>query len=118
MQLGVTYHISVYATKPGYNNSETVTATLCWIDVAPRTEGIANGVANVRAKAVMIQTDNGRIKVTGIDDGTKVNVYGVNGVQVGSSVSHDGLASIKPNLQLGSIAIVRIGEKSIKVVVK
>lgn len=29
VQLGVTYNISVYATKAGYENSETVTATLC-----------------------------------------------------------------------------------------
>lgn len=49
VQLGVTYNISVYATKSGYDNSETATATLCWIDASPKTEGITNGIANISA---------------------------------------------------------------------
>ena len=40
VQLGVTYNISVYATKAGYEDSDVATATLCWIDVNPKTEGI------------------------------------------------------------------------------
>ena len=36
VKLGVTYNISVYATKSGYDDSETATATLCWIDVEPK----------------------------------------------------------------------------------
>lgn len=31
VQLNVTYNINVYAAKEGFNNSETATATLCWI---------------------------------------------------------------------------------------
>ena len=52
VQLGVTYTISVYAAKAGYENSETATATLCWIDAAPKTEGITNGIANIPAQAI------------------------------------------------------------------
>lgn len=36
--LTATYNISVYATKTGYENSEVVYATLCWIDAEPKTE--------------------------------------------------------------------------------
>ena len=69
VQLGVTYNISVFATKLGYENSETATATLCWIDQQPKTEGINNGIAQVPAKAVLIQAVGGAINVQGCDDG-------------------------------------------------
>ena len=118
IQLSVTYNISVYATKLGYENSETATATLCWIDQQPKTEGITNGIANIPAQAVLIQSEGGSIKVQGVDEGTQVNVYGINGTQAGSAISQSGAATINTNLQPGSIAIVKIGQKSVKVVVK
>ena len=118
VQLGVTYNISVYATKLGYENSETATATLCWIDQQPKTEGITNGIANIPAQAVLIQSAGGSIKVQGVDEGTQVNVYGINGTQAGSAISQSGAATINTNLQPGSIAIVKIGQKSVKVAIK
>ncbi len=118
VQLGVTYNISVYATKSGYDNSETATATLCWIDQQPKTEGITNGIANIPAQAVLIQSEGGSIKLQGVDEGTQVNVYSVNGTQVGSAISQSGAATINTNLQPGSIAIVKIGQKSVKVAIK
>ena len=118
VQLGITYNISVYATKVGYDNSETATATLCWIDVEPKTEGLENGVAQVRANPVLIQSESGEITVTGADDGTRISVYGVNGQQAGSALSTGSVARINTNLPSGSVAIVKIGEKSVKIVVK
>ena len=118
VQLGVTYNISVYATKSGYDNSETATATLCWIDQQPKTEGVTNGIANIPANAVLIQSEGGSIKVQGVDEGTQVNVYSINGTQAGSAISQSGAATINTNLQPGSIAIVKIGQKSVKVVMK
>ena len=118
VQLGVTYNISVFAAKAGYENSETATATLCWIDQQPKTEGITNGIANIPAQAVLIQSAGGSIRVQGVDEGTHVNVYGVNGTQAGSAISQSGAATINTNLQPGSVAIVKIGQKSVKVVIK
>jgi hypothetical protein len=118
VQLEVTYSVNVYATKTGYENSETATATLCWIDQQPQTEGITNGVASVPAKAVLIQSDGGVLTVQGADDGKQVGVYGIDGKQAGSAISQNGTAHVVTSLQPGSIAIVKIGEKSIKVMVK
>ena len=118
VQLSVTYHISVYATRAGYENSDVATATLCWIDVEPKTEGITNDIAQIPAHAVLIQSENGEISVLGLDDGTNISVYDVNGMQAGNAVSHEGKASINTHLSSGSIAIVRIGDKSIKVIMK
>lgn len=118
VQLGVTYTISVYATRPGFENSDIATATLCWIDVEPKTEGISNGIANIKANPVLIQTENGLINVTGAGDGVKVAAYTVNGVQVGSATSYGGQAQIATTLQSGSIAILKIGKKSVKITIK
>ena len=118
VSLTATYNISVYATKSGYDNSETATATLCWIDASPKTEGITNGIANIPAQAVLIQSEGGSIKVQGVDEGTQVNVYGINGTQAGSAISQSGAAIVNTNLQPGSIAIVKIGQKSVKVAIK
>ena len=114
VQLAVTYTISVYATKAGYENSETATATLCWIDVEPRTEGLS-GVADVPAKAMLMKSEGGMLSVQGADDGTQVCVYSLNGTMAGSAVSRNGQALVQTNLQPGSTAIVKIGQKSVKV---
>lgn len=118
VQLCVTYIINVYAVKQGYENSDVASATLCWIDVAPKTEGISNNIEQVRANAVLIHTANGQINISGAEDGSIISVYEVNGLQVGSTISHNGYANINTNLQSGSIAIVKIGNKNIKVTIK
>ena len=118
VQLGVTYNISVYATKAGYENSETATATLCWVDASPQTEGITNGVAQIAARPVLVKTDNGFITVEGVDDRTNVSVYTTDGKLVGSVISQNNIATIATSIQPGSIAIVKVGEKSVKVIMK
>ena len=118
VQLCVTYIINVYAVKQGYENSDVASATLCWIDVAPKTEGIINNIEQVRANAVLIHTANGQINISGAEDGSIISVYEVNGLQIGSTISHNGYANINTNLQSGSIAIVKIGNKNIKVTIK
>lgn len=116
--LSVTYNIKVYATKVGYENSDVATATLCWIDVDPQTEGISNNIAQIRANAVLIQTDNSQISIAGADDGTKVYAYEINGMQIGSAISYNGHANITTNLRPGSIVIIKIGDRSVKTTIK
>lgn len=118
VQLGVTYHISVYATKYGSDNSETVTATLCWIDVEPKTEGIENSVANVRANPVLIQSNSSTLTISGAEAGTAISVYDTSGRMVGSTLASAGTTTIDTSLRRGEILIVKIGEKAVKVVTK
>ena len=118
VQLGVTYNISVYATKSGYDNSDVATATLCWVDASPKTEGITNGVAQIAARPVLVKTDNGFITVEGADDRTNVTVYTTDGKQVGSAISQNNIATIATSIQPGAIAIVKVGDKAVKVVIK
>lgn len=118
IQLSATYNISVYASKEGFDNSDVVTATLCWIDEDPKTEGIESGVAQVRANAVLIQSHDGMVSVEGVNDGMDIAVYDTSGQMVGSGKVHSNYSSIATNLKRGSVAIVRIGDKSVKIVMK
>lgn len=118
IDLTATYNIRVYATKLGYDNSDVASATLCWIDANPKSEGIENGVAQVRANAVLIQSNNGMLKISGADDGTSINIYTTYGVVVGSAKSSGSSTTIATGLRNGEIAIVKIGDKSVKVVMK
>ena len=81
-------------------------------------EGDINGIANIPAKALLIKNNGGQLTVEGAADGEAISVYTVNGMQSGSAISQNGAASIDTNLQAGSIAIVKIGDKSVKVVIK
>ena len=118
IQLGVTYIINVYATKTGYESSDVVTATLSWIDVEPKTEGISNDIALVQAKAILIQSQNGQISIEGVDDDTRIYAYEVNGQQVGSAISHNGQAKLTTNLKSGSIVIIKVGDRNVKATIK
>lgn len=118
VQLSATYIVTVYTTKSGYENSDVATATLCWIDQQPQTEGITDGVAQVPAKAVLIKSNGGMLTVEGVDDGETIDVYTINGVKKGSIVSQNGVASIDTNIQSGNVAIVKIKNKSVKVAIK
>ena len=117
IELTATYNISVYATKSGYYDSDIATATLCWIDATPQTEGL-DGMAKIAARPILVKFENGLITVEGADDSTNVSIYATDGKQMGSAISRNNAATIATNLRPGSVAIVRVGEKSVKVVVK
>ncbi|MCR5642616.1 MAG: leucine-rich repeat domain-containing protein [Prevotella sp.] len=118
VQLNVTYRISVYATKEGYENSDVANATLCWIDVEPRTEGIANGVASVRANAVLIQGESGTFNISGADKGLPIIIYNTAGQTVGSGKTTAETTHVFTSLCKGEIGIVKIGQKAVKVMMK
>lgn len=115
IRLSATYVVNVYAMANGYEDSDVATATLCWLDAEPRTEGLSNDITAVRGQAVMIQNCQGIIQVSGIDEGTSVSVYSVSGVKVGASSAYNGQSSIATNIPRGNVVIVKIGEKSVKI---
>ena len=119
VSLSATYTITVYATKTGYDNSDVATATLCWIDAEPKTEGLEeDAVTEVKALPVLIQTEGSLITVRGLDAGTEVSAYSTNGMLLDSAVSAQGTAILRTSLTSGSTAIIKIGQKAVKVMVK
>ena len=119
VSLSATYTITVYATKTGYDNSDVATATLCWIDAEPKTEGLEeDAVTEVKALPVLIQTEGSLITVRDLDAGTEVSAYSTNGMLLDSAVSAQGTAILRTSLTSGSTAIIKIGQKAVKVMVK
>jgi hypothetical protein len=118
VDLTVAYSISVYATKEGYKDSEVATATLCWIDVVPGAGDITTQVAEVRATPVLITGNGGMLTLTGVSSGTLINVYDLSGKLVGSAHATEGATHISTTLSSGAVAIVKIGAKSVKVMIK
>lgn len=118
ISLSVTYVVNVYATAIGHDNSDIATATLCWLDAEPKTEGMTNDIATARGNAILIQSNNGTINIAGVTDGTDIAVYSSAGMMVGSAKASCSSTSVPTGLRNGEIAIVKIGNKSVKVVMK
>ena len=122
VKLSATYHITVYAWKEGYKDSEIAYATLCWLYVDPQKEGISEETATeakqLQALPVLIQAEGGEVSVDGAPEGTRIAVYDASGVELGAAVSRGGKTMVPTHIASSSIAIVKIGEKSVKVAVK
>ena len=119
VSLTATYHISVYAKKTGYKDSDVATATLCWIDAEPKTEGMeGDALVEVKALPVLIQSHGGNITVRGLEPGTEVSAYSTSGMLLDTVLSAHDSATLRTTLPSGSTAIVKIGNKAVQVMVR
>lgn len=112
--LSATYVVNVYATASGYENSDIATATLCWLDVEPKTEGMTDNIAAAKGNAILIQSNNGTLNVSGAEKGTDIEVYTTGGIMVASTKASDGSTSITTNLKRGEAVIIKVGKQSLK----
>lgn len=118
ISLTATYNISVYAQVPNHAPSDIARATLCWIDTEPTKEGMIDGITNVSAKAVLIQSNGNVLTIQGADLGTSINVFDVSGKKVGGAVVDSKTTNVKTSLARGQVGIVNICDKSVKVIIK
>ena len=75
-------------------------------------------MTEVKALPVLIQTRGGTISVQGVAGGTEVSVYGIDGKKEGTAIGDGNRAVINTNLTSGNTAIVKIGDKAVKVMIK
>ena len=113
-----TQTFTAYATKEHYENSDTVTLTLCWVPCSEEHESEDTGILTIPAKPVLISTQGGTITLSGLAEGTEVAVVTTGGTAVATATATDGTATLTTGLEAGSIAIVKIGDYSIKVAIK
>lgn len=118
ISLTSTYNISVYAKAPNHANSDVAKATLCWIDAEPTKDGMIDGITNVSAKPVLIQSNGNVLAIRGADLGTSISVFDVSGREVGAAVVDSETTNVKTSLARGQVGIVNISGRSIKVVIK
>ena len=112
-----TYTLTAYATKEKYEDSDEVSLTLCWVPCEEDHEE-DNGILTIPAKPVLISTQGGVITVSGLAEGTEVAVYTTAGTEIATATATNGTATIATSLNAGTTAIVKIGDHSVKVVIK
>ena len=100
------------------NLGDVATATLCWLDAEPKTEGMTSNITAARGNAILIQNSNGTMNISGVSNGANITVYSSSGMMVGSAKASGSSTSINTGLRNGEIAIIKIGEKSVKVAMK
>jgi len=81
-------------------------------------DGSTNGVASVRSYGVMIQASEGFFNISGLEVGTPISVYNTAGQMVGSAKAASETTIVNTTLRSGEIGIVKIGDKSVKVLMK
>ena len=121
VDLTATYNISVYATKSGYTNSDVATATLVWTnaiftETTPETPTSAKAVQE--SIPVLISAKGGNISVKCEADGQEVNVYTIDGLSLGTATVKNGEALISTSIPSGDIAVVKVGGRSVKVIMR
>ena len=113
IELNATYNIEVFATKVNYENSDTVNVALVWVENGK--VGEESGVINVEAAPVLIQVNGGNLTINGVAKGCEIVVYTLNGTEVARATATEGSTTINTGLQSGTVAIVKLGNKSVKI---
>ena len=112
-----TYILTAYATKENYEDSDVATLTLCWIPCEENHEE-SDGILIIPSKPVLISARDGVLTLSGLAEGTEVAVVTTGGTTIATATAANGTATLATNLTAGTIAIVKIGNYSIKVAIK
>ena len=113
IELSATYIIEVYATKANYDNSDTVSVALVWVENG--NTDVETGIISVETAPVLVQGNGGVLSVSGLAKDTEVVVYTISATEVARATATDGKATISTGLQSGTIVVVKFGNKSVKV---
>lgn len=76
-----------------------------------------DAVTEVKAMPVLIQSDNGTLNISCAPEGSEINVYDTSGKLLTSAIANNGTTKLNITLK-EKAAIVKIGEKVVKVLVK
>ena len=113
IELTATYNVEVYAFKDGMNNSDTISVALVWVENGK--VGEESSVISVEAAPVLIQANGGNLTINGVAKGCEIVVYTLNGTEVTRTTATEGSTTINTGLQSGTVAIVKLGNKSVKI---
>ena len=117
IKLAASYIITSYAKREGYKNSETVKATLFWLPKG-NNEEIGIDEAVISSRPVLISSNGGTLTIQGVEAGDMISVYDLSGRRLSTAKANGATTSIATTLKKGDTAIVRVGEKSVKVLMQ
>ena len=107
-------NITLHVPAEAINSYKT---TAPWSNFGNFVEITNTGIMNIPAKAVLVTSNNGTINITCSLEGESVELYTSDAMFIESTTIENGCATIESGLSKGDIAIVKIGEKSIKVII-
>lgn len=81
-------------------------------------KSITQGIDNVSAHAVQVQSEGGMLSVSDVPVGTVISIYDLAGKLLGSAKVSSETTTIATSLRRGEVVIVKIGGKSMKYIVK
>ncbi len=67
---------------------------------------------------MLIQNVDGMLSVSGVPAGTAINIYDLSGKVVDSARASSETTNIATNLRSGDVVVVKIGDKSVKFVIR
>lgn len=108
----------LYVPKGSKTNYESAYLWKNFWNIQEFSDDNASSITQITNSKVVILAEDGMITIKGIVDGTRIYIYRIDGVQAGFGISRNGSALIHTDLKNNSIAIVKIGDKSVKMVVK
>ena len=97
---------SIYQATAGWNSFKNI------------VEYSSSDLVRPKTMNVMIKSMDNELSVTGASEGSMIRVYNMTGVLVGSAKAGAGTTIIPTTLRRGDIGVVRIGNKSVKVMIK
>ena len=110
------WNATLHVPAASIEQYKTATPWINFGTIVPLTD--EDAIAEVQAVPVLIQTQGNTITVEGAEAGTEIILYGANGVQLDSVVATTGVASLSTSRLSGSVAIIKIGNKTVKVLMK
>ncbi len=114
IELAVTYNVSTYAKLSGYENSDVTYATLCWIE----SDDAGSDLTQIKSTPVLIKSNEGSISISGVKANTEITVYDINGNKVSAAVADGNEVVINTSLSKNDTAIIHIGDKVIKIIMR
>ena len=108
------YDISVTATKTGYSNSDVATAKLYWLTSSGSLD--ETNINNVSMRGIAIQSAGGIVTISGLNNDETVSFYAIDGKTLGFSSAINGTTFFAA--QSGSVVVAKIGNETIKILVK
>ena len=97
---------------------ENYKATAPWSGFKEVIAISSSGMSKLEASETSVKCEDGQLTVEGIDDGQTVELFTLNGEKRGTTIGKNGVAHINTDIQFGNIAIVKINNKSVKVIIK
>lgn len=116
------FQATLYVPKGTIDKYKTTDGWKNFINIIEEGGDIETSIYDITSQVdvdpITINTREGQLVVEGADDNTIIEAFTLDGAKIASTISKNGIALVNTNIKYNSIIIVRIGEMSMKVLLK